>query len=102
MKCTDPSQNAKNPPPECALLNACVQVSWFPVNGWFNLKYTWASAQFELHISGPKGLRTPIQVAARQNLSRSPMANVLLVPSVICFMEIALLPKNTPVLLQRG
>ena len=46
--------------------------------------------------------RTPIHVAARQNLSRSPTANVLLVPSVMCLMAISLLPKKIPVLLQRG
>ena len=59
-------------------------------------------AQLELQLSGPFGLRTPIHVAARQNLSRSPTANVLLVPSVMCFIEIWLLPKKMPLLLQRA
>ena len=41
------------------------------------------------------------QVPARQNLSRSPIINVLLVPSLIWLIFIWLLPKKTPLLSQR-
>src|SRR3954469_15127768 len=105
MKCTEASQNAKNTPPGCGLLKPSVhkfwpsESAWFPVQELFGLSRECPKAQFELHISLPGGLRTPTHVAARQYLSRSPIRNVLLVPSVMFLDPIWLLPKKMPLLL---
>src|SRR3954469_6220016 len=105
MKWTEPSQNAKYPPPGWELLKPSVQVLWSLVQPKFSFPWgdaTWPSAQFPLQASGPGGFRTPTQVAAKQKLLRSPIMNVLLVPSVTCFDETWLSPKKTPVSAQRS
>src|SRR4051812_44369547 len=97
MNRTEPSQNAKNPPPGCALLKPSVHVSYAWVYGLLSSIAVCATVQSELCIwSPPSGNRAPIHVPAMQNRSRSPIMNVLPVPSVISCSLTWLFAKKIP------
>src|SRR4051794_35596187 len=100
-KRTDPSQNAKYPPPLCALLKPSTHVSYASVVGELSAIAVWATVQSELCSWSPdSGFRAPIHVPARQKRSRSPIKNVLPVPSEISPSLSELFAYKVPVFAQ--